>query len=121
MMDPDFQIRGGGGHLDPEIRGAQSPKKFFLALRASFWSKNKGGGQATRAPPLNPPLSAVALVTVVCVVLALIATTLFTATTLSGGSGGPGPPPLLFEQNEAQRAEKSLFGDQSPPLLSGCG
>ena len=92
MMDPDFQIRGGGGHLDPEIRGAQSPKKFFLALRASFWSKNKGGGQATRAPPLNPPLSAVALVTVVCVVLALIATTLFTATTLSGGSGGPGPP-----------------------------
>ena len=88
MMDPDFQIRGGG--------------------------------QATRAPPLNPPLSAVALVTVVCVVLALIATTLFTATTLSGGSGGPAPP-LLFEQNEAQRAEKSLFGDQFPPLLSGCG
>ena len=43
MTDPDFQIRGGGGHLDPEIRGAQSPKQFFLALRASFWSKNKGG------------------------------------------------------------------------------
>ena len=95
MMDPDFQIRGGGGHLDPEIRGAQSPKKFFLALRASFWSKNKGGAGHS-GPPLNPPLSAVALVTVVCVVLALIATTLFTATTLSGGSGGPGPPPLTF-------------------------
>ena len=50
MTDPDFQIRGGGGHLDPEIRGAQSPKKFFLALRASFWSKNKGGG----GRPLGP-------------------------------------------------------------------
>ena len=30
MTDPDFQIRGGGGHLDPEIRGAQSPKQFFF-------------------------------------------------------------------------------------------
>ena len=28
-------------------------------------------------------------------------------------------PPLLFEQNEAQRAEKSLFGDQSPPFSQG--
>ena len=36
--------RMGGGHLDPEIRGARSQKKFFSALRASVWSKNKGGG-----------------------------------------------------------------------------
>ena len=36
-------IRGGGGHPDPEIRG-EGPvsKKPFSALRASFWSKNKG-------------------------------------------------------------------------------
>ena len=46
-----FQRRGrerGGSHSDPEIRlggwgGARSPKPFFPALRASFWSKNKGG------------------------------------------------------------------------------
>ena len=40
--------KGGPGHPDPEIRGGgQSPKKFFSALRASVWSKNKG-----RARPL---------------------------------------------------------------------
>ena len=55
-MDPDLQIRGGGGgHPDPEIRGADS--KFFSAIRASFWSKNKGVGAGTPwAPPLNPQL-----------------------------------------------------------------
>ena len=43
MADPELQIRGGGGgHPDPEIRGG-SPKKFFSALWASFWLKNKGG------------------------------------------------------------------------------
>ena len=46
MADPDLQIRcrggggGGGGHPDPEIRGVK--KNFFSALRASFWSENKG-------------------------------------------------------------------------------
>ena len=35
MADPDIQIRGGGG-----------------GLRASVWSKNKGG----LALPLDPPL-----------------------------------------------------------------
>ena len=33
MADPDLQIReggGGGGHPDPEIRGAQSRKNFFF-------------------------------------------------------------------------------------------
>ena len=34
--------RGGGGHPDPEIRGQPGRKKFFPALRASVWSKNKG-------------------------------------------------------------------------------
>ena len=42
--------RVGGGHLDPEISGARSQKKFFLALRASVWSKNKGGGGAPPGP-----------------------------------------------------------------------
>ena len=43
---------GGSGPLD---KGGRSPKKFFLALRASFLSKNKGG-RPPRAPPLDPPL-----------------------------------------------------------------
>ena len=45
---------GGGGHPDPEIRGVVS-QKFFSALRASVWSKNKGGRNPP-APPLDPPL-----------------------------------------------------------------
>ena len=46
MADPNLQIRGEGGpgHPDSEIRGRGPVLKiFFLALRASFWSKNKGG------------------------------------------------------------------------------
>ena len=36
---------GGGvaGHSDPEIRGGSGLQKFFSALRASVWSKKKGG------------------------------------------------------------------------------
>ena len=58
MVDPDLQIRGGGpGHPDPEIGGGgRSPKKFFLALRASVWPKNRGGERAPRAPTLDLPL-----------------------------------------------------------------
>ena len=45
VADPNpLQIRGGG------LDGGRSAKKFFSALGASFWSKNKGG------PPLDPPL-----------------------------------------------------------------
>ena len=47
---------GGGGHPDPEIRGGAVLKKVFSALRASVWSKSKGGAGLPRAPPLNPPL-----------------------------------------------------------------
>ena len=36
--------RVGDGHLDPEIGGPGLKKKFFSALRASVWFKNKGGG-----------------------------------------------------------------------------
>ena len=45
--------KGGPGHPDPEIRGGGAvSKKFFSALRASVWSKNKGG----QAPALDPSL-----------------------------------------------------------------
>ena len=47
MADPDLQIRvgGGEGHPDPVIGGTQfQKKKFFLALRASVWPKNKNAG-----------------------------------------------------------------------------
>ena len=42
MPDPEIEINGGPCH--PE-KGGPSPtsKKFFLALRASLWSKNKPG------------------------------------------------------------------------------
>ena len=47
VADPDLQISVGPGHPDPEIRGGEGgavSKNFFLSvLRASFWSKNKGG------------------------------------------------------------------------------
>ena len=35
---------GGPGHPDPEIKGGGLKKIFFSTLRASVWSKNKGGG-----------------------------------------------------------------------------
>ena len=56
VADPDLQIRGGGGHPDLEIRGRPGLKKIFSTLRASVWSKNKGG-RTPRVPPLDPPLS----------------------------------------------------------------
>ena len=51
-----IQTRGGRDHPDPEIREGRSPKKVFSTVRASFWSKNKGGPGPPRAPPLDPPL-----------------------------------------------------------------
>ena len=36
--------------------GGRTPRIFFSVLRASFWSKNKGGGAGPPAPPLDPPL-----------------------------------------------------------------
>ena len=57
MGDPYPQISGGRGcgHPDPEMRvggGGAVSKNFFSDVRASVWSKNKGG------PPLYPPLQA---------------------------------------------------------------
>ena len=59
MPDPGLEINGGRSPrpLDKGEGGrAQSPKKFFSALRASVWSKNKRG-----PAPLDPPLIAVRL------------------------------------------------------------
>ena len=54
MADPELQIRGGPGHLDPEIEegegGGGTYKNFCLALWASVWSKNGGGGGTPGAP-----------------------------------------------------------------------
>ena len=54
MADPDLQMAGGGGngHPEPEIRrgGGRSQKK-NSAIRASVWSKNKGGGTPRHLPP----------------------------------------------------------------------
>ena len=46
VPDPDIKIKGGGGragHQDPQIRRGKVYTKFFSALQASVWSKNKGG------------------------------------------------------------------------------
>ena len=52
VADPDLRYGcGGGGHPDPEIRGAPGLKKFFFsALRASVWSKVKVGGPGLPDP-----------------------------------------------------------------------
>ena len=45
MADPDFQIREGGGHPDPEIR--EEPglnKKFCRPFGPKFGLKVRGGG-----------------------------------------------------------------------------
>ena len=47
VPDPDLEIKEGG---EGALGWEQSPKK-FPPLRASVWSKNKGGG-----PPLDLPL-----------------------------------------------------------------
>ena len=57
MPDPDLEIRGGGGGWGESSRpldkreevGVGSPKNIFSALRASVWSKNKGGGPSPRS------------------------------------------------------------------------
>ena len=57
MPDPDLEIRGGRGVIQTLRQGGGavvSPPNFFT-LRASFWSKNRGG-PAPRVPPMDPPL-----------------------------------------------------------------
>ena len=45
VPDPDLEIRWGGGHPDPWIKGwgGGVPVSRYNFFRASFWSKNKGG------------------------------------------------------------------------------
>ena len=50
--------KGGPSHPDPEIRGGGCPKRIFLALWSSDWSKKKGGGPS---PPGTSPRSATAI------------------------------------------------------------
>ena len=57
---PSGNEGGGASHLDPEIRGGLVSQKNFLVV-ISFWSENKGGAWAPRAPPLDPPLHNVSL------------------------------------------------------------
>ena len=43
VVDPDLQIKGGGAHPDPEIRGgARSKKHFFRPFRPQFGLKMRG-------------------------------------------------------------------------------
>ena len=59
MLDPDLEIRGGGGWgfrssrpLDSGEGGAGLQKNFFSALRVSVWAKNNGW-----PGPLDPSLN----------------------------------------------------------------
>ena len=59
MADTDLQIRGGGGHPDPEIRGGSGlQKNCFRLFGPHFGQKIMGGGEgrAPRVPPLDTPL-----------------------------------------------------------------
>ena len=64
MPDPDVEIRGvGKGRSSrPLDKGGGGLQQFFLALRASVWSKNKGG-EGPRVPPLDPPVVCVTIQT----------------------------------------------------------
>ena len=57
VLDPDLEIRRGGARLSRPLdkEGGAVSQKNFSALGASVWSKHKGG-QAPRAPRLDPPL-----------------------------------------------------------------
>ena len=48
VPDPDLEIKGGRGEGGGGVGVGAVSKKMFSALRASVWSKNKGGG-----PPLD--------------------------------------------------------------------
>ena len=55
VADPEHQIRGGGGHPDPEISGGggRSPKIFFRPFGRHFGRKIREGGGLPMDPPLN--------------------------------------------------------------------
>ena len=76
-------------------------------------------GQATWAPPLDPPLSVVALVSVVCVVPQLLQLLHLLQPLHPVADPGQGPggvcPPCFFHQNEARKAEKIFLETGLPP------
>ena len=57
VADPDLQIRGGGGHPDPEISGGGLQKDFFLPFGPQFGLKIRGAP----SPPGTSPRSATAI------------------------------------------------------------
>ena len=50
MADADLQIRRGGSSRPWDKEEGGLPQKFFSVLRASFSSKNKGGGGGLPGP-----------------------------------------------------------------------
>ena len=46
VVDQDLQIRMGGGHSNPELRGGGGVRQNFFSVS----SKNKGGGVAVWVP-----------------------------------------------------------------------
>ena len=68
VADPDPQIRGGGGHPDSEIRGGGGgfQKPFFSDLRASVWSRNKGGPGPPGPFPRSATVVSMPLFLVIC-------------------------------------------------------
>ena len=57
MPDPDLEIREGGSHPGPEIRGGGGviSQNIFSPFRPQFGLQNKGG-LGPQTPPLDPPL-----------------------------------------------------------------
>ena len=56
MPDPDLEIREGGSHPGPEIRGGGViSQNIFSPFRPQFGLQNKGG-LGPQTPPLDPPL-----------------------------------------------------------------
>ena len=114
MMDPDFQIRGGGGHLDPEIRGAQSPKKFFFALWASFWSKNKGGAGHSGPSPESAAECSSSSNCSMCSTSSYSYHTFYCHYT-QWRIRGACPPPPYFSSKMRPKGRKKVCLETSPP------
>ena len=52
MADPDLELRGGGG----VVLDFLALLAFFPSVISSFFTQNRGEGQAPRAPLIDPPL-----------------------------------------------------------------
>ena len=55
VPDPDLEMGGGGGsHPDPELRGAQSPQKWFWPFGPQFGLNISGGVGVGESPKPLP-------------------------------------------------------------------